>query len=347
LLIVAAIAVPWYAIVYAQHGWHYIEMFILKDNLSRYTQPVWGPRRSIFFYAPVLIGDMFPWSLFLVASIWLWARSKMSLDNNEQQKDSRWSLLLIWIGVIVIFYSFSKNKEDLYILPVYPAVAALVGGLLSRFIASHQAGSRFAIARWTTVILGAVMLLAGIGVLYAFGHSSEAYRFDGATSIGCIALIGGLIILASAFVEQRPAAIIASALVVILFNWIFVLRTLPDFERFKPVLPLSQVIASTASADSLVGYYKIASPSMVFYLRRPVFEYYEQEELARALTSGKEVYCLISAAEYETIKQSLPVPTYILASRPIFQVKLRSILNKVEPPQVMLISNKDGIEITQ
>ncbi|HXG68337.1 MAG TPA: glycosyltransferase family 39 protein, partial [Blastocatellia bacterium] len=64
-LIVALIVLPWYVAVYWQHGWHYIATFLLKDNLSRYTEPVWGPRRGIFFYFPVLLGDMFPWSVFL------------------------------------------------------------------------------------------------------------------------------------------------------------------------------------------------------------------------------------------------------------------------------------------
>ncbi|HKS40275.1 MAG TPA: glycosyltransferase family 39 protein [Blastocatellia bacterium] len=336
LLIIAAIVLPWYVAVYTEHGWNYIETFILKDNLSRFTQPVWGPRRSLFFYIPVLLGDMFPWSLFLLPFIWQAARGKIN-------KDKRWALLLIWVAVIVIFYSLSRNKEDLYILPIYPAVAALVGGLLARFIASNQ----LAAVQWTAVTIGAAIALAGTGVFYLFGHSSEPYGFDGAIAIGSIAIIGGLVTVVAATIKQRFAAVIASALALVVLNWIFVLWTLPGFERFKPVRPFSQIIASRAAVDSLVGYYKIASPSMVFYLRRQVFEYYKQEELQQALVSGKEVYCLIAAEDYETIRQSLPVPTYILASYPLFQVKLKSILNKIEPPRLMLISNKGGAEIAQ
>ncbi len=340
LLIIAAIVLPWYVAVHAEHGWSYIETFILKDNLSRFTQPVWGPRRGMFFYIPVLLGDMFPWSLFLIPFIWQAARDRVkSKGDNAEKKDRRWVLLLIWVAVIVIFYSLSRNKEDLYILPIYPAVAALVGGLL--------AGDQPAPARWTAVTVGAAMALAGAAVLYLFGPSSEPYGFDGAIAIGGIAIIGGLVTLVAATIKQRFAAIIASALAVAALNWVFVLWTLPGFERFKPVRPFSQIIASRAGVDSLVGYYKIASPSMAFYLRRQVFEYYRQEELEQALVSGKEIYCLIAREDYEAIKQSLPVPTYILASYPLFQVKLKSILNKVEPPRLMLISNKGGTEIAQ
>jgi hypothetical protein len=86
---------------------------------------------------------------------------------------------------------------------------------------------------------------------------------------------------------------------------------------------------------------------MIFYLRRPIFEYYKPEEVERAFASGKDVYCLISAHDYEAIKDTLPVATYILASRPVFQVKLKGVFDKVEPPQVVIISNKGGTEIAQ
>src|SRR6185369_4341733 len=40
--IVAVIVLPWYIAIYFQNGWTHITTFILQDNLSRYTQPVWG-----------------------------------------------------------------------------------------------------------------------------------------------------------------------------------------------------------------------------------------------------------------------------------------------------------------
>jgi 4-amino-4-deoxy-L-arabinose transferase-like glycosyltransferase len=344
LLIVAAITLPWYGIVYAQHGWHYIETFILKDNLSRYTEPIWGPRRSIFFYLPVLLGDMFPWSFFLIPVLWLAARGRMSRDENGAAK---WTLPLIWIAVIVIFFSFSRNKEDLYILPAHPAAAVLIGGLLARFVAANQVDKHLSPARWTAAAIGAVLALAGGGALYVFARSSQAYRFDGIVFIGCVALLGGAVVIAASFARRKLISIIASAFVAVIINWVFVLKTLPDFERFKPARALTDVARRAASTDSLVGYYRVASPSMIFYLRRPIFEFYKQEELLQALDSGKEVYCLITASDYETIKPSLPVPIYILASRPMFQVKLKSILDEADPPQLMLISNKGGIEIEQ
>jgi len=97
----------------------------------------------------------------------------------------------------------------------------------------------------------------------------------------------------------------------------------------------------------MVGYYKTAYPSMVFYLRRPIFEYYEQREIEAAFLSGKEIFCMMTAVEYEAIKGRLPAETRVLASYPIFQVKLKSILERAEPPRVVLISNRGETNSTQ
>jgi hypothetical protein len=148
-------------------------------------------------------------------------------------------------------------------------------------------------------------------------------------------------------VMRTRSAVLATALTVVVCNWVFVLWALPDFERFKPVRSMCEVIASEADPDALVGYYRTAYPSMVFYLRRPIFEYYHQDEIEAALISGKEVFCLITAAEYEALRARMPVQTRVLASHPIFQVKLNGILDRVELPRVLLISNKGGTNVTQ
>lgn len=339
LVIVAAIVLPWYLAIYYQHGWSHIESFILKDNLSRYTQQVWGPRRGFFFYIPVMMGDFFPWSLFLIPCL-LIAAQKLRAGKGQPPSKSRPAVLLaIWITVIVVFFSLSKSKEDLYILPIYPAFAALVGGAIARSIGNGRPAQE-SLVRWTTLTLAALIAAAGAAILYLFGRGIQAYELAGASLIGCAALLGGLSGTGAALLNRTRSGVLTTALTLAACNWLFVLRTLPDFERFKPVRSACEVIASQATPDALVGYYKTAYPSMVFYLRRPIFEYYEQSEIEAALSSGKEIFCLMTAVEYEAIKARLPAQTRVLASYPIFQVKLKSILERVELPQVVLISNR-------
>jgi 4-amino-4-deoxy-L-arabinose transferase-like glycosyltransferase len=350
--IMALIVLPWYVAVYAQHGWGYIEDFILKDNLSRFAQQVWGPGRGPLFYVGVIAGDFFPLSLFFAAALWCEARDRLgwrraitrSTPNDPASAatgkvaQSRHSvLLLIWIIVIVVFFSLSRSKEDLYILPIYPATAAIAGKLLARWVGGSQ--TAVGPARISAAILALVLLGGGAGVLYLFGRGVQGFDLGGARAIGAIAIVGGLIAISAMAVRKNLVTVLASVSAVVVFNWIFVLWTLPDFERYKPVVALCEV-ASSKPRDALVGYYRLASPSMVFYLRRPIFEYFAPEELKAAFSSGKDVYCVMTAADYDSLKHELPAPTHVLARRPAFQVKLKGILDSTELPHVLLVSNK-------
>jgi 4-amino-4-deoxy-L-arabinose transferase-like glycosyltransferase len=397
-LIVAAIVLPWYMAVYAQHGIGYIETFLLKDNLSRYTQPIWGPRRGIFFYIPVMLGDLFPWSLLLFAVVLTlllpslyrffqkrfgvppsggsvsnfgilpeggtpnstssFSAASKAIEDKLQNSESmpavalhRQTLLLtIWTLTIVIFYSLSRSKEDLYISPIYTAAAALVGIGLARFLdkqptqQTDPTGAKDQIIYQKIfpvllTLIGLLVALGGASVFYLFGRDVVEYQLNGAAAIGIVAIIGGLTVLITTLLKRYFATITVLATSFALINMFFVWRSLPDFERFKPIRALCEIIQSKADADALVGYYRVASPSMVYYLRRQIFEYYSEDELRDALTSGKAVYCVMSRADYEGLQATLPQPILILASRPVFQVKLRGILDRRELPQVVLITN--------
>jgi 4-amino-4-deoxy-L-arabinose transferase-like glycosyltransferase len=342
-LIVAVIVLPWYVAIYLQHGWGHIESFILKDNLSRYTQPIWGPRRGFFFYIPALIGDFFPWSLFLIPlacsglkHTWSFGRNKFRLSEDLRGS----ALLALWVLLIVFFFSLSKSKEDLYILPIYPAAAALAGNLIAESIVEE----RQRLFTTTLLIIGLSIAAAGGAIAYFFAHGIQPYDIADVNSIGWLAIVGGVAAGVALVIGRYRAALLATALSVASCNWVFVTFALPDFERFKPVRSLCKVISTEAGPDALVGYYRTAYPSMVYYLHRPIFEYYHQEEIEAAFSSGKDVFCLMSSSEFEALKPRLP-QSRVLASNPTFQVKLNVILERAEPPRVVLITNKGGASV--
>ncbi len=362
VIIVAAMVLPWYLAIYFEHGFGYIKTFILQDNISRYTEPIWGPRRSVFFYIPVMLGDLFPWSLILFFAIgiatipWLVKVARFFLRQSDStaqnfkpalfinklttysRQNPQTLLLMIWTLTIVIFYSLSSNKEDLYISPIYTATAGLIGIGVATFVYTEGANQNY--WRWLTLTIGLLVMLIGTALIYIFSKASPDYQISGELAIGFIATMGGIIVFVMALLRNRFAVITALAITLTALNWIFVLWTLPDFERYKPVRALCEVIKTEASDGAFVGYYKVASPSMVFYLQRQVFEYYQPEALNEALRTNPEVYCIIHQDEYEALKATFPVKTRTLASRPIFQVKLKTIFNARELPQIVLITNK-------
>ena len=336
--IALAVAAPWYVLLYAQHGWTYISQFLIDENLMRYAETVGVQARGPLFYLPIVFTDSLPWSLCLPAAVFAWARERHRADLHHRIR----TLLLLWVGIIVVVFSFSQTKQDLYIFPIVTAIAALAADWIARIIDSgpavpHQGGGGFT---GTVLALAGVLVAIGAFVLYVFGPSQTVYRVDGAQSTGWLAVAGGLGVAILAWRRQRAAAVVAVLTVFIAFNWILVLRALPSFERYKPVVPLSRVIERAASAGDAVAHFDVALPSMVFYLKRHIDVWIDREMFLEQIRSDRPVYAVLPASRYEELKRDFAVPTCVLARHATSDVRLRSILELEPPPEVVLVTNR-------
>jgi 4-amino-4-deoxy-L-arabinose transferase-like glycosyltransferase len=344
-IISLAIVVPWYYLLYREHGWEYIGSFIFGENLGRYADAVGEQSRGLLFYIPVMLADLFPWSVMIPVAI-LWA-----IRDERHNRVAR--LLVAWIAAIVVFFSFSGTKEDLYILPIAPAEAALIGAMLAKAVESGALESADAMpfdaargrpmaraAAWSAGATAALLAVAGSAALWIFAVA-DRYSLDGGAFVGAAALAGGVV--ASVWLFRRrvfaSVATVAAALVVIV--WCIVLCMLPDFERYKPVRPFSDIIRSRASIGAIVGSYKFSLPSMVFYLHRPVMEVVLPDHLRAVFYSSSDVYFIMAENEYNNVKDRLPVNTYVLARQPMFDLKPKNFLDGSELPQFVLVSNRD------
>jgi 4-amino-4-deoxy-L-arabinose transferase-like glycosyltransferase len=324
-----AIVVPWYYFLYREHGWDYIGAFIFGENLGRYAEPIGEQSRGLLFYIPVMLADLFPWSLLIPLALW-WA-----VRVGREIRVAR--LLLVWIVVTVAFFSFSGTKEDLYILPIVGAEAALIGAMLAKATEGDVVARPVS---WASCLTSLLLFAAGAGMVWVF-TVTDRYTLEGAVFVGAVAAIGG----AAAFVLSARRRVLAStatlAASLVAIAWCVVLCTLPDFERYKPVRPFSEIIRTRASVGAIVGSYKFSLPSMVFYLHRPVMEVVLPDHLRAVFHSPGDVYFVMSESEYNTVKDRLPVETYVLARQPMFDIKPRNFIEGSELPQFVLVSNRE------
>jgi 4-amino-4-deoxy-L-arabinose transferase-like glycosyltransferase len=341
-----AIAVPWYLLVYQKHGGGYIVSFILNENISRYTDEGWGPRRH-FFYFQTLIGDLFPWSLMAIAGlVCVVFRRRLGekifggLANfppaTAGRTDMTFSiarLMAIWIVVIVGFYSLSRNQQDQYMLPVYLAAAVLSGLLINAFIKKRTDWFR-----WLFVATGGLLAAIGGSFVYIVSRTSNL-DLAGIDVVGIILLAGGLATLVFALMGKREFAVYSKIWAIVAVMFVFVVLTLPDFERYKPVKALSEVIAQHAGHDARVGYYRYTAPTMVFYLHRPVLEYFQEEEMIALFAEDKPAYMIMTEGEYEAIKTKLGTPTRIIAARPLLRIRLNELFSEPKNSNVVLVTN--------
>lgn len=328
-LISLAIAVPWYYLLHREYGWEYIGSFIFGENLGRYAEAIGEQSRGLLFYIPVMLADLFPWSLMIPLALW-WA-----IRDERHHRVAR--LLVVWIGAIVIFFSFSGTKEDLYILPIVSAEAALIGAMLAKAVEGSSGARPVAWGAGATTVL---LLLTGSVLLWVFAIA-DRYALAGAALVGATALVGGIGALVLLFRRRMFAPVVTLAASLIVMVWCIVLYTLPDFERYKPVRPFADIIRSRASLGAIVGSYKFSLPSMVFYLDRPVMEVVLPDHLRAVFYSTSDVYFIMAEDEYTRIKDRLPVETYVLARRQMFDLRPKNFLDGSELPQFVLVSNRD------
>lgn len=333
-MIWAAIVLPWYALVYRDHGWQHIRSFVIGENLVRYSQPIGAEGRGFLFYPPVMMGDLFPWSVLLPFAIWFALRAKQGADPSG--RISR--LLVIWIVAIVAFFSFSQTKEDLYILPIVPAEAALIGAFIAAGWKEGALG-RLRQLSWSMILAGCALLLAGAGVFWLFVQPGP-YSLRGMGAMAAVLAGAGIVVIAASARRKVFAATLVLCAGLMAVAWTVVLVTLPDFERYKPVRPLAAMIQKRASPGAIVGYYRFALPTMVYYLQRPIMEVVDADHLRSTFRSSSDVYFLMPEAEYLVVKDSFPVPTFVLARRPLFDIKPRNFMEGDALPEMLLISNR-------
>ena len=328
IVILAVIVVPWYAALYHEHGWTYIKSFLVNENVERFTSGVGvGQDRKAYWYLPIVFSDSFPWSLLLpcaAAAAW---KTRTRLET----------LLWCWIVAIVGFFSLSAGKQDLYIFPIVPAVAALGGITISRALSDERW------QRWVSVTLaiaGALLAIAGGTVLFLFQAAGRVYALESALAVGAVGLAGGLIALVLGALKRPWASALSLLAAVVAVNWTFVIGVLPEFERYKPVPEFSRVLQERLQPGDLVAHYRVSLPSMVYYLRRHVKQMTDDREFVDAVLSSEHVYAVLSAGDYGALAPQIGARTCIVDRRPTFEVKLRQVLARKPLPELLLISNR-------
>lgn len=120
LTVALVVAAPWYVLVTLRNGAPFLEDFFWKQHFARYLTGALQHERPFWFYLPVLIAGLFPWT----PLYWL-------LFEKRVYKHARATFLLAWLAWGFLFFSVSRNKLPGYLLPLLPAAAALIGIAIS------------------------------------------------------------------------------------------------------------------------------------------------------------------------------------------------------------------------
>jgi len=124
ILLACLVALPWYVLVQIRNP-QFFRVFILEHNLARFGTNIFHHPEPFWYYVPVTLLGWLPWVAFVVASL-VWAARKL----RRQDADVLNIFLLIWMVVVVAFFSISQSKLPGYILPAIPPGILLLANYL-------------------------------------------------------------------------------------------------------------------------------------------------------------------------------------------------------------------------
>jgi 4-amino-4-deoxy-L-arabinose transferase-like glycosyltransferase len=124
--ILLAIGLPWIVAVSIANP-EFPHFFFIHEHFERFLTQVHHRTAPWWYFVPILIAGMLPWTPMLgQALIAAWKGD----PSGQSFKPRRF--LLLYAAVIFLFFSVSQSKLPSYILPIFPALALLVGEWLSR-----------------------------------------------------------------------------------------------------------------------------------------------------------------------------------------------------------------------
>jgi 4-amino-4-deoxy-L-arabinose transferase-like glycosyltransferase len=285
IILYLAVALPWYVAVQLRNP-EFFRVFILEHNLARFSQDVYHHRQPFWFYVPVFLLAMMPWTLVLILAIAervrvLWAEGKQRFSRPEDScsenscSENSWSLfLLIWMVAPVLFFSASQSKLPGYILPAVPPGALLVAEYLD---ARRRASGKLSlgIVAGHAMLCGVLIFAAVSAASMAMNHrlvwgqgTWVAAAMGGGLALGIGAALlsaGGLRLLS----RVTLFAVVVSVAAVVRF-------AAPVIDDTRSARPIAESIEAFSHEPVPVAIYRVKRGQeygLEFYLNRPAEKY--------------------------------------------------------------------------
>jgi 4-amino-4-deoxy-L-arabinose transferase-like glycosyltransferase len=303
-LIFLATAAVWYAPVIARNGREFIDEFFIGHHFQRYLSNKYHHPQPFYFFPLVAVAGSFPWSFYLLSSV---TRTKVRARRGQTEvcpttkvipNDRLHLFLLLWIVAPIAFFSFSWSKLPGYILPIFPAVALIIGGELERWWRDESRPP--ALPQFLTAALTAA---AGIGAGFLLqrelGVSARDAWLMGSIAVLAAAVYMGLLLFKNGRVATLYLPIGLAVILVAATHLVF-----PELGNRESLKKLSLTALEAARPYERLVFFINNDQSINFYAADlPLRD--ERSELVIA-KSGEEIGMLIEAGRSQSILVMTP-----------------------------------------
>jgi 4-amino-4-deoxy-L-arabinose transferase-like glycosyltransferase len=294
ILLFCAVAAPWYALVQWRTG-NFFRVFLLEHNLERFATPVYHHTRPFWYFLPLVLLAVAPWTVISVAALaravvrdWGWAARRRPSPGHQDNgpglaSDSRQpttgangrrlrAFLAVWALVPVVFFSFSNSKLPGYILPSIPPLAILAALWLREKMAREDS-LPFVLLLLHGMVAGALLSAVLLSSYFALRLHPPPLAVGIAVGAGIV-----MAVFVVAVVGRRGLRTVRFAtLLPVLLGLAFLLRVAaPVLDRQFSARPVSEELGNVTPAGAPLAGFAISREieyGLGFYLDRPVARY--------------------------------------------------------------------------
>lgn len=307
---------PWFVLV-SLHNPEFPRFFFIHEHFERFLTKTHGRYEPPWFFIPVLAGFMLPWSFYIPSAVrGIWQERRTPAGEARLY-------LLLWGAVIFVFFSLSSSKLIPYILPVFPAMALLIGEFFARVFER-----RASFPTVPTVLAAAVLTIGGTGGIL-FPHLARNPKLSvlAGAVMGSILLAQGI----AAFVGLRRRSTAMLLVSFSLFSYLlgifgppFILARTAERKSFRE---LGHLAREKAGPQTVLAGFRMYQQGFSYYAGQRVIVvgdrgeldfgsrqgdqsqwFMDEQTFARLWDSGQPVIALIREDALPTLGQLATTP---------------------------------------
>jgi 4-amino-4-deoxy-L-arabinose transferase-like glycosyltransferase len=130
-LIFLVLTAPWYILMSLRNE-GYLSYFLIEKTFGSFASDESTHPAPLHFYIPVFLGALLPWTGFFPAAIY------RAIGRLRGEGKDPILYLVLWVGMMFLFFSAATSKLASYLLPLMPAAALLIGLLWDEALAASR-----------------------------------------------------------------------------------------------------------------------------------------------------------------------------------------------------------------
>jgi 4-amino-4-deoxy-L-arabinose transferase-like glycosyltransferase len=266
LLVVA----PWVYLVSSATDGKWLSDFIYVHHLQRYTAGA-GHRQPVYYYLTTLPVDFLPWTIFVIPALAAYRPYRRAMVEPAKL------FAVLWFFTVLLFFTASDTKRDLYLMPLLPTLAFLVAHCIDDLAAGRLAQG--ALYRSLALSFFALVVVSGLA-LPAAAWLLRRDAFSVSLPVAAALVAGGGLVVFY-LTKGQPSKVVAATVLLMglsllsAVTWIF-----PYIEPFKSRRFFSLEVE------------KIVPPTATLYIYADTmndFNYYTRREIIPVVRSPAEV----------------------------------------------------------